>query len=287
MAAALACGGSGIASAQSGGTADTGATGTSGSTGSSGSDGSLALKTEAARPGRIFAFGTRRATYHFEIGGAKRKNLKIEAVNRKSWRVVRRWRRDGVRPDTRQTIHWSGTNRKGRAVGSGMYLFRVRTRSGVIADRSRTKSDDRSFGVYPDKFPVRARHTYGDGYGAPRSGHLHQGQDVLAKCGSKLVAGRGGRVQYRAYQASGAGYYVVIDGRGTGQDFVYMHLQRRGRPKRGARVRTGERIGWVGHTGDATGCHLHFEMWSRPGWYEGGHAMRSVTHHLRAWDGWS
>ena len=35
------------------------------------------------------------------------------------------------------------------------------------------------------------------------------------------------------------------------------------------------------------GCHLHFEMWTKPGWYEGGHAMPSVTRHLKAWDGWS
>jgi hypothetical protein len=33
--------------------------------------------------------------------------------------------------------------------------------------------------------------------------------------------------------------------------------------------------------------HLHFELWSKPGWYEGGHAMRTVTRHLKKWDRWS
>jgi murein DD-endopeptidase MepM/ murein hydrolase activator NlpD len=79
----------------------------------------------------------------------------------------------------------------------------------------------------------------------------------------------------------------VVDGKGTGHDYVYMHLKRRGRPKRGQRVRTGERIGMVGQTGNSSGCHLHFEMWSKPGWYEGGDPMRSVTRRLKGWDRWS
>jgi len=166
-------------------------------------------------------------------------------------------------------------------------VFRVLTRHGAKAKRGRLGGGDRSFGLFPYKFPLRARHTYGDGYGAPRAGHVHQGQDILAKCGKRIVAARGGRIQYRGYQASGAGYYVVVDGKGTGHDYVYMHLRPHGLPKRGQVVRTGEPIGTVGETGDASGCHLHFEMWTKPGWYEGGRAMPSVTRHLSAWDRWS
>ena len=82
------------------------------------------------------------------------------------------------------------------------------------------------------KFPIRGRHSYGDGVGAPRSGHTHQGQDVFARCGTPLVAARGGRVQWKAYHAS-AGYYLVIDGRRTGHDYAYMHLKRRSRLREG------------------------------------------------------
>jgi murein DD-endopeptidase MepM/ murein hydrolase activator NlpD len=117
-------------------------------------------------------------------------------------------------------------------------------------------------------FPIRGAHTYGDGIGAPRSGHTHQGQDVFAACGTKLVAARGGRVQYAGYH-SAAGHYIVIDGRATGIDFAYMHLVSPSPFHEGRTVRTGEAIGQVGESGNASGCHLHYEMWSPPGWYEG------------------
>jgi murein DD-endopeptidase MepM/ murein hydrolase activator NlpD len=246
------------------------------------------LKSESAGPDKAFFFGEHAATYRYKIGGDQPRHVKIQAVNRKTWHVAKVWRKRGVDPGVVHKVRWSGRTRGGKAARKGTYLFRVKTRQGKLADRSRLKrSADRSFKLYPEKFPVRARHTYGDGYGAPRAGHIHQGQDVMAQCGKPVVAARGGRIQYRANQAGGAGYYLVVDGRSSGQDYVYMHLQRRGRPKSGARVHTGEQIGWVGHTGDATACHLHFELWSRPGWYEGGHAMRSVTKHLKAWDRWS
>jgi murein DD-endopeptidase MepM/ murein hydrolase activator NlpD len=55
----------------------------------------------------------------------------------------------------------------------------------------------------------------------------------------------------------------------------------------GTRVRTGQVVGLVGQSGNATGCHLHFELWSTPGYYEGGAPMASVGEMLKTWDGWS
>jgi murein DD-endopeptidase MepM/ murein hydrolase activator NlpD len=209
----------------------------------------------------------------------------IQAVKRKNWNTVKVWRRDNVRPGTHK-VRWNGVTHDGKAASKGTYLFRIRTMRDRDLDRSRSKGDDRSVKLYPAKFPVRGRHTYGDGYGAPRSGHVHQGQDVLAKCGKRIVAARGGRVQYRSSQAGGAGNYIVIDARSDSRDYVYMHLKHRG-PEKGSRVHTGEQIGRVGRTGDATACHLHFEIWSRPGWYEGGDPMPSVSRKLKKWDRWS
>jgi murein DD-endopeptidase MepM/ murein hydrolase activator NlpD len=130
------------------------------------------------------------------------------------------------------------------------------------------------------EFPVPSKHSYGDGVGAGRG---HQGQDVFTDCGKRALAARGGQVQDRGNHYA-AGHYLVVDGRTTRVDYVYMHLRGNGLARQGERIGRGERIGKVGQSGNAVGCHLHFEMWSRPGYYEGGHFMRSVTKHLRRWD---
>jgi murein DD-endopeptidase MepM/ murein hydrolase activator NlpD len=127
-------------------------------------------------------------------------------------------------------------------------------------------------------FPVRAKHTYGDGLGAGRG---HEGQDILAGCGKKIVAAKGGRVRIIDYQASGAGNYVVVSGRRF--DYVYMHLKRKPGVRKGERLRAGEKIGIVGSTGRSTACHLHFEMWSSPGWYKGGGVVNPKPF-LKRWD---
>ena len=48
-------------------------------------------------------------------------------------------------------------------------------------------------------------------------------------------------------------------------DYAYMHLRDPALPAEGERVRTGQLIGYVGDTGRADGCHLHFEEWTRAG----------------------
>ena len=49
-----------------------------------------------------------------------------------------------------------------------------------------------------------------------------------------------------------------------------MHLREAALVATGDHVLTGQPIGYVGDTGDADGCHLHFEIWTAPGWYSGG-----------------
>ena len=115
-------------------------------------------------------------------------------------------------------------------------------------------------------FPVQGTYTYGDRFGVKRGKATHRGQDILAAEGTPIVTPRGGVVTWRAYQAQGAGYYLVIDA-DDGRDLVFMHFRDGSiTVAKGDTVTAGQIIGQVGQTGDATAPHLHFEIWP-DGWY--------------------
>ena len=133
-------------------------------------------------------------------------------------------------------------------------------------------------------FPIRGAHSYGDAadrYGAPRDGHTHAGQDILASCGLPEVAARGGKVIDTGYGGS-AGYYVAVHTTDTRYDYFYAHLRSASTVKAGQTVSTGQLVGYVGETGDAVGCHLHFELWDGA-WWNGGHTIDPLPF-LKAWD---
>jgi murein DD-endopeptidase MepM/ murein hydrolase activator NlpD len=206
-----------------------------------------------------------------------------------------------VAPGVTQTITWSGRARRGLAL-NGRYQLRIAL--AAQAGTSRTTGVAPGGGAAPEAagpppgstsvrtftfvgaiFPVRGPHSFGtggDAFGAGRAGHIHQGQDVLARCGTPLVAARGGTVIQRAFQSL-AGNYLVIQDPITGQSNVYAHLRTPAIVRRGQHVETGQPIGVVGETGDATACHLHFELWTAPGWYQGGSPIDPLPT-LKAWD---
>jgi len=116
-------------------------------------------------------------------------------------------------------------------------------------------------------------------------GRGHDGQDMFADCGTPVRAAQAGRVMFAGYQGA-AGNYLVIRSHESGEDQVYMHLLNEPRLAEGDHVEMGQRIASVGRTGRADGCHLHFELWTVPGWYRGGHAYDPLGK-LRLWDSWS
>jgi murein DD-endopeptidase MepM/ murein hydrolase activator NlpD len=140
------------------------------------------------------------------------------------------------------------------------------------------------------RYPLRGAHNYGNldvtGFGMKRAdGSVHTGQDIIADCGTPIVAAHDAIVKSAGYSA-GYGNYVVLGGLGTRFDFVFGHMKGRSRVRAGRPVKAGRRIGSVGRTGTDSGvCHLHFELW-KGRWFTGGSRTDPLPH-LRAWDKFS
>lgn len=130
-------------------------------------------------------------------------------------------------------------------------------------------------------FPVQGKHDYGTSVNRFGGGRDHKGQDVFAKCGTSLVAAQAGVVTFKQFQDRAGNYVVIKADDGTGQ--AYMHLAAPATVDKGDRVAAGQSIGQVGDTGRATGCHLHFELWTSPGWYTGGSPIDPLPA-LEHWD---
>jgi murein DD-endopeptidase MepM/ murein hydrolase activator NlpD len=245
------------------------------------------LETGTSRT-QVFIGARQAVSFSYSVHSAS--SVGVDLVRASDGAVVKTWSQPSAQPGQVQTIVWTGALGKA-AAAPGRYSFRLSAQGadGQLARSSQAGNTQRdSFDLYENVFPIRGKHEYGGSagrFGAGRSGHTHQGQDTFAKCGTRLVAARGGKVQYAGYQSL-AGYYVVIDGSVTGLDYVYMHLAEPSPFRTGDRVYSGQRIGSVGDTGDAQGCHLHFELWSAPGWYSGGRPFDPLPS-LKAWDGWS
>jgi len=114
---------------------------------------------------------------------------------------------------------------------------------------------------------VPARGVSTSSYGRMRyvNGHWwgqHNGADIRAAAGTRVVAANSGRVVLSAYLPTLRGNCIIID-HGCNVYSVYMHLSRR-LVEEGASVTRGEAIGQVGATGFVTGPHLHWEV--RIGW---------------------
>lgn len=151
--------------------------------------------------------------------------------------------------------------------------------AGDPAAAQRAPAESRRAAVEGGVFPVQGQVRWGDGFG--ERGGRHQGIDLMADCGTPLVSPVAGRV-VNVKTHSNAGHYVVIRSATTGEEHVLMHLARRSSVPQGTDVAAGQQVGEVGRTGNASACHLHFEIWTAPGWYRGGDP-RDPEPDLRAW----
>ena len=87
----------------------------------------------------------------------------------------------------------------------------------------------------------------------------HRGVDYAAASGTPVKAAGDGKISFAGKQ-NGYGNVVIID-HGKGYQTLYAHLKGFAKGvKRGARVKQGKIIAFVGQTGWATGPHLHYEF---------------------------
>jgi murein DD-endopeptidase MepM/ murein hydrolase activator NlpD len=255
------------------------------------SAGALTLEAVTVGPRKSFYFGVHSASIHFTLGSTQLENDIAVNVVDSAGEVVKTYFLENVIAGSPLLVRWDGTTNEGKPARNGHYSFQVVPQTTASTARKSVKregTESLGFNFFGFAFPVLGAHEFALGagrFGAPRSGHTHQGQDVMAVCGTPLVAARGGRVQFAGFQ-SAAGNYLVIDGRGSPYDLMYAHLAEPSPLHTGDVVRTGQSIGIVGETGDATACHLHFEMWSPPGWYEGGSPFDPLPY-LERWDKYS
>lgn len=108
-------------------------------------------------------------------------------------------------------------------------------------------------------FPVddAGRPSYVDSWGAPRSGgRHHEGTDILAAKGTRVLAVDGGVARPGTDPLGGNIVQLTAD---DGTRYYYAHLDAYGSS---GRVGPGDVLGYVGTTGNAQGTtpHLHFEV---------------------------
>ncbi|MER5548341.1 M23 family metallopeptidase [Streptomyces sp. NPDC002589] len=94
----------------------------------------------------------------------------------------------------------------------------------------------------------------------------HSGQDFAVPTGTEVVATHGGTVVKAGPNGAGDGPAygnAVVVKHGNGTYSQYAHLSRID-VKAGQTVKTGQRIGLAGSTGNSSGPHLHFEIRTTP-----------------------
>jgi len=182
-------------------------------------------------------------------------------------------------PTQTQVLGWNGLTGGGKVAPAGGYRIRIRAADGRVRRGG-------TFTLRSHAYPIRGPHADRGAIGtfgvARNGGRTHQGFDVNAPCGTPLVAARGGRVVRAGFDPVLHGNVVIVRGAQTQRDYWYSHMKNTTRLRAGDTVRTGQRIGSIGDTGNARtiGCHLHFEIHSR------GRPIDPAPE-LHAWDRWS
>jgi murein DD-endopeptidase MepM/ murein hydrolase activator NlpD len=229
-------------------------------------------------PKRAF-FGRRDVRISFALQGNTPLDLRVEIVRGAARKLVRTFKLRAAAPGATQVVRWDGLTDARRAAPDGRYGVRV------VAPDGRARRAG-ALSLHGHMYPIRGPHADRGPVGAfgvgRNGGRTHEGFDVNAACGTPLVAARAGTVTRSTYDPVLYGNDVIIRGKLNNRTYRYSHLRYRPRVSTGDVVRTGQRIGVVGDTGNARtiGCHLHFEL-RRNG------TLINPKGPLHNWDGWS
>jgi murein DD-endopeptidase MepM/ murein hydrolase activator NlpD len=108
-------------------------------------------------------------------------------------------------------------------------------------------------------WPVRGK--ISSYYGKRRGRGFHAGIDIVASKGTPIKAAADGLVIASGKGLDGFSKYgrIVILDHGNGVRTIYAH-NKKNNVRSGSCIRTGDVLGEVGDSGNATGPHLHFEI---------------------------
>jgi len=95
------------------------------------------------------------------------------------------------------------------------------------------------------------------------NGRLHEGVDIAAPAGAPVRVATDGVIM-RSGVSGTYGRFVEV-GHKEGFRTLYAHLGRDAGLKRGAYVKRGTTVAYVGSSGRSTGSHLHFELRNKAG----------------------
>ena len=113
----------------------------------------------------------------------------------------------------------------------------------------------------------------GDNYISQYFHYGHYAIDIAADYGSTVRAAASGTVIFAGWKSNGGGYQVWV-AHGSGLYTTYNHMSAIS-VGRGQHVGRGQTVGRVGQSGNATGPHLHFEVWRGPVW-DGGQRVNPL-----------
>lgn len=195
----------------------------------------------------------------------------VEAIRAFSYDVD--FQREIQKGDSFEFLYEIFVDEEGALVRTGDLLFAAMTLSGSRTELYYYERADGSADFYtPEGKSVRRSLMRTPIDGARLSSHfgmrkhpilgyskMHRGTDFAAPRGTPIYAAGNGVIDY-AGRKGAYGKYVRIR-HGSTYQTAYAHMKAFARGiKKGARVKQGQIIGYVGTTGRSTGPHLHYEV---------------------------